>query len=152
MTTLTGRRHSDKGAQLIELAIVTPLLVVVAAGIAESGLFFRCVQVTQNAAREGARLAAIPGSDQNNYAIVGVRVAEYITQSGLTGAVTTATSTVAIPIGPGLNANGVQVVVTYTYNCLFLGPALGLINGTFVPTMTYQTGAQMRTQIAAVAP
>jgi len=144
--------HSERGAALLELAIVTPVLMLIFAGIAESGLFFRSVEVTQNAAREGVRLAALPGSEYNNYAVVDARVAEYITQSGLTGAVTTTTSTVAIPIGGGLNANGVQVTVTYTYNCLFLGRVIGLMNGTFVPTMTYQTGALMRTEMGAVGP
>lgn len=146
------RRHSEKGAALLELAIVTPLLMLIFAGIAESGFFFRSMEVTQNAAREGARLGALPGSEQNNYAIVSTRVSEYITQSGLTGAVTTTTNTVAIPIGGGLNANGVQVTVTYTYNCRFLGPVIGIMNGTFVPSLTYQTGALMRTEIGAVAP
>jgi hypothetical protein len=47
---------------------------------------------------------------------------------------------------------GVQVTVTYTYDCQFLGPVIALMNGTFTPTMTYQTGALMRTQVAALAP
>jgi Flp pilus assembly protein TadG len=145
-------RHSERGAQLLELAIVTPLLMLVFAGIAESGLFFRSVEVTQNAAREGARLAVLPGGDVNNYAMVRARVADYIAQSGLTGTVATTATPQVIPLPGGINATGVQVTVTYTYNCLFLGPVIGLMNGTFTPTMTYQTGALMRTQVAALVP
>jgi Flp pilus assembly protein TadG len=146
------RRHSEKGSQLVELAIVTPLLMLVFAGIAESGMFFRSVEIAQNAAREGARIAVLPGGDVNNYAMVQARVASYIAQSGLTGNVVVSASPTMTPIAAGLNATGVQVTVTYTYNCQFLGPVIGLMNGAFNPTWTYQTGALMRTQVAPVAP
>jgi Flp pilus assembly protein TadG len=146
------RRYSERGSQLVELAIVTPLLMLVFAGIAESGMFFRSVEIAQNAAREGARIAVLPGGEANNYAMVQTRVSDYIAQSGLTGTVTVTATPTTIPITAGLNAAGVQVTVTYTYDCQFLGPVIGLMNGIFNPTWTYQTGALMRTQIAAVAP
>jgi hypothetical protein len=57
-----------------------------------------------------------------------------------------------ISLPSGMTANGVRVTVTYTYTCLLLGPIVGLVNGTFADSITYQSTALMRTQVAAVVP
>ena len=50
--------RSEHGQNLIELAIVTPLLVLLLTGVADLGrAFFSYIQIT-NAAREGARAAS----------------------------------------------------------------------------------------------
>jgi hypothetical protein len=56
-------------------------------------------------------------------------------------------SPVPIDLGGGLTGSGVQVTLTYTHSFLFIGPVMGLINGTFANTLTYQTMAQMRTEV-----
>jgi Flp pilus assembly protein TadG len=146
------RARSERGTQLVELAIVTPLLMLVFAGIAESGMFFRCMEVTQSAVREGARISSLPGADLNNYAMVRGRITDYISQARLTGNTVVTATPRPVAIGGGLTANGVQVTVTYTYNCRFLPNVFGLFNGNYTPTFTFQTGALMRTQVAALAP
>ena len=66
----------DRGSQLIEFAFVAPLLLVVVFGIANFGLMFQRYEVLTNAAREGARVAALPGYGS---ADVQARVDQYLT-------------------------------------------------------------------------
>ena len=47
-------RHNQKGAALIEFAIVLPLLLLLVFGAIEFGLLFYNKQVITNASREGA--------------------------------------------------------------------------------------------------
>ncbi len=53
----------ERGAALLELALVLPLLLVVIAGIVDFGFAFQRFEVITNAAREGARL----GTELDNY-------------------------------------------------------------------------------------
>jgi Flp pilus assembly protein TadG len=151
------RLHSEKGAALVEMAIVTPVLLLIFAGIAEFGFLFRTFEVTTNAAREGARLAALPGNEENAYDIVTDRVRDYLLDAGLTafapdqGGFTVAAAPESIALG-ALSANGARVTVTYTYRCRLLGPAAVLMNGSFTNEITFQSIAVMRTEIAAVGP
>jgi hypothetical protein len=57
------RRPRDRGAALIEAAIVTPVFVLVLFFILELGLLFRDSLTTDNASREGARAASTQGND-----------------------------------------------------------------------------------------
>ena len=59
--TLRSRWLSEDGAQLIEFALVLPMLLLVVLGIAEFGFIFQRYEVLTNAAREGARIAVLPG-------------------------------------------------------------------------------------------
>lgn len=54
----SARRGSSSGTQLLEFALVLPLLVVFAVAIFDFGAAFNLKQKLNNAAREGARLAA----------------------------------------------------------------------------------------------
>ena len=47
----------------MEFALVLPLLLFVVLGIAEFGFIFQRYEVVTNAAREGARMAVLPGYD-----------------------------------------------------------------------------------------
>ena len=145
---------SERGAALVEMAIATPALLLIFAGIAESGLLLRSFEVAIIAAREGARLAVLPGNEENDYATVRARVDSYLAETRLTSPAdptppTVAITEEAIDILPGVTANGVRGTVTYTSDCLCLGPVVGLFNGTFTDTITYQSTAVMRTQVAA---
>jgi Flp pilus assembly protein TadG len=149
--SLWHRFVSDSGSQLVELALVLPILLLLIAGIAEFGMLFQSYETTTNAAREGARLAVLPGNEADDYAVVRARVNDYMTTSALPGTFTTAVVSQGLPVVGGATANGVRVTVTYTYNALFIGPIAGLINQTFTNTITYQTTALMRTHAEAVA-
>lgn len=51
-------RRSERGANLVELAVVTPLLLLLIAGVVDLGRSFQTYIVLTNAAREGARTGA----------------------------------------------------------------------------------------------
>ena len=56
------RQNSERGAALIEAALVTPVFLLVLFSIMEMGLLFRDSLTTDNASREGARAASTRGS------------------------------------------------------------------------------------------
>ena len=91
MAPLNIRRRlmCDRGAELIEFALVTPLLLLLVFGVANFGLMFQRYEVLTNAAREGARVAALPtygSADVTN------RVTQYLAGSGVTVCVNTRNS------------------------------------------------------------
>ena len=63
MATLNRRRRwaSDRGAELIEMAVVLPLLMLLMFGIIDFGFMFQRYVVLTNAAMEGARVGILPG-------------------------------------------------------------------------------------------
>ena len=52
-------QHSRVGVVTVEMALVTPLLLVLLFGIIEFGLIFKDVSIMRQAAREGVRAAAV---------------------------------------------------------------------------------------------
>src|SRR6187399_1126377 len=75
-TTPSRRRfRSQRGAAMIEAAMTLPLLLLVCVGILEFGRAYQTWQVLTNAAREGARIAVLPGMDDT---AVRTRVREYM--------------------------------------------------------------------------
>jgi hypothetical protein len=64
-------RASERGAAIIEAAIVTPLFFLMIFGLLEFGLLFRDSLTTDNAAHQGARAASVSGSAANtDYLII----------------------------------------------------------------------------------
>ena len=55
------RLKTERGAELIEFALVFPLLLFIILGIVDFGFLFQRMEVVTNAAREGARIAVLPG-------------------------------------------------------------------------------------------
>lgn len=55
----------DRGANLVEFAIVAPLLLILLLGIIEFGLLFAHYNEVRHGAREGARYAAVSRPDYN---------------------------------------------------------------------------------------
>src|SRR5687767_1364031 len=83
VTRLRNRAADDRGAELIEFALVFPILLLLVAGIADFGFLFQRYEVVTNAAREGARIAVLP-----SYTVADVqqRVTNYLASGGLTAA------------------------------------------------------------------
>jgi Flp pilus assembly protein TadG len=54
-----GRRHSERGAAAVELALVLPILLLLVFGIVEFGRSYNIQISLTGAAREGARVMAI---------------------------------------------------------------------------------------------
>ena len=64
MHRILNRARDERGAAAVEMAIVLPLLILILFGIVEFSIYFNRLQGLQAAAREGARVAALPQSTQ----------------------------------------------------------------------------------------
>jgi hypothetical protein len=150
MATLMRRlRRSgcgDSGQALVEFAMVLPVFLLVFAGMADFAMLFKSYQTSLNAAREGARIAVLQGYDANSYAQPIARAKIYMTTSGLACGSTCVfvDPSIDVPIGPGKNIKGVRVRVRYTYNFLFIGRIVGLMNGTFRSNLPFEVSSTMR--------
>ena len=62
MAALSTRRRlrSERGAEIIEMALVTPIFLIIIAAMFDFGFLFRNWEVATNAAREGARIGLLP--------------------------------------------------------------------------------------------
>lgn len=141
--------RSERGAELVEFALVLPLLLLLIAGIADFAFLFHSMEVSTNAAREGARLATLPGYDLNDWEAVKTRVTEYLDAGGLKGVHSTVVTNVALPIGGGKTAQGVSVSVTYTYDYFLIEPIAALLSQNFASVNTYTVVSSMRKEIQA---
>jgi hypothetical protein len=55
--------HRERGANLVEFALVVPIVLLVVIGILEVGVAFRDLLAVSNAAKEGVRVMAAMGDD-----------------------------------------------------------------------------------------
>jgi Flp pilus assembly protein TadG len=146
--TALARLKSERGAELIEFALVFPLLLLVVLGIVDFGFVFQRMEVVTNAAREGARIAVLPGYATTD---VQARVQNYIQTGGVptkAGNPVIAVTDVSIPTGVGgPNLTGKRVQVTYTHSYLFIGPVASWFGGSFT-TVPIAAVAIMRDEVA----
>ncbi|MGI9666775.1 MAG: TadE/TadG family type IV pilus assembly protein [Acidimicrobiia bacterium] len=63
MTTNQSKLRSDRGAALVEMALILPLFVLLVFGMMEAGWAFAQANDIRHGAREGARLAAVDHGD-----------------------------------------------------------------------------------------
>jgi Flp pilus assembly protein TadG len=70
----------ERGAELIEMAIITPVLLLIIAAIFDFAMMFRSWEVVTNAAREGARIGVLPSYSAED---IRLRVREYMRVSGV---------------------------------------------------------------------
>jgi Flp pilus assembly protein TadG len=143
---IAALRSRDDGAELIEMAIVLPLLLLLVMGIVDFGFLFQRYVVLTNAAAEGARVASLPGYTA---ADVTARVAAYAAESLPAGAVVNA-NTVAVSLPGGAGAGpwpGSQVTVTHVYNLQYVGPIATLFGGAPYGSVTLTSVATMRHQV-----
>ena len=110
-------RNTDRrGTAAVEMAVVTPLLLLLTFGLLEYGwLFLKSEQIT-NAARSGARYAAtavVTTSGQVTGS--GSPAVQFLTASGIP--VTAGTITVPTGVTPG-TGNPVTVTVTVPYSSI----------------------------------
>ena len=148
VTVRPGRRSlwkCERGAELVEFALVFPTLLLVMLGIMDFGFMFQRYEVLTNAAREGARVAILPGYQD---ADVTARVNAYLTAAGLTAPVTV---TVAAPQSLDVGGQCITVrPVTVSYNYTFMfGSFLAFFGEPALGTKALNATAAMRTEIAA---
>jgi hypothetical protein len=143
--------RSARGAELIEMALILPLLLVIVAGIIDFGFLFQRFVVLTNAAREGARVAVLPGylpvdgeGNPITTAIEG-RVRDYV-RDGLgepTANPGVFVTRDALTAGFPAPVQLVRVRATLDYDYLILGPVAALLGGNF-DSITLEARATMR--------
>ena len=143
-----AKTNSERGAALLEVALTLPLLLLVAVGIFEFGRAYQTWQILTNAAREGARVAVLPGTDDE---AVEERVQEYLTAGLLTEAESadvTIDRDTEISLGDGTaSASTVQIDYPFTFMVL-QGVAKLVVNGsTAGDPLTMTTSATMRNEM-----
>jgi Flp pilus assembly protein TadG len=114
-----------KGAALVELAIVLPLLLMLTIGVIHySWLFLKAQQIT-NAARSGARVAIRPDATTND---VQLAVNNALTYAGIGGAAPVPQITPSIDPGMG---NEVTVRLTVSTDPA-INPGVSLLRNSFL--------------------
>lgn len=147
-------QREESGQALAEMALVTPILLVLVFGIVEFGAAWRSYQVITNAAREGARRAVMAEGlvDTSEAAVLGI-VEDVMTSGGLDydpGQVTFSCNGGAGSLcGPGARGAAEEVAIDYPYEFVFIGPLLdlacvGCADG--FGTITLSTSSVMRSE------
>jgi len=143
-----ARTTSERGQALLEVALTLPLLLLVAVGIFEFGRAYQTWQILTNAAREGARIAVLPGTDDD---AVEERVHDYL-EAGLIPDPDDADVTIdrdtTVAIGAG-TASASRVDVAYPFTFIVLQPVAQLVVGgsTVGVPLTMTTSATMRNEM-----
>jgi Flp pilus assembly protein TadG len=147
-SNVASRLRGEKGAELLEFAIVLPMLLVVFAAMIDFAVLFQRYQVVTNAAREGARVGTLPDYGTSD---VRARVKTYLTQSGLKAtAPVPGVSYTSMEVTPGGATMGVvTVTVQYPHQFIFLGPAISLVGGSPYADIMLAAAATMRQELAA---
>jgi Flp pilus assembly protein TadG len=130
------RLRNERGQALLETAITLPIILLVCVGIFEFGRAYQVQQVLTNAAREGARIACLPGTTD---ALVNTTVRTYLTNGGLTPV--DAAIVRNVPFSGTTTAS--RVTISYPFNFMVLNPVARLI------TRTSTLGAGVLTMQAA---
>lgn len=135
------RFRGERGSALVEAAITVPIILLIAVGIFEFGRAYQTWQILTNAAREGARVAVLPGSTN---AGVTSRVRSSM-ESGQLSKYGTAPVTVnrndSITVdGEAVSAS--KVTVDYPFDFMVLLPVARLIT----PTTTLGSSITMRAE------
>jgi Flp pilus assembly protein TadG len=147
MATVTRRPrwHSERGAELIEMVVVLPLLLMVLFGIIDFGFMFQRYVVLTNAAMEGARVGILPGYTN---ADAQTRATTYAATGGVPGTVTAVATNVTLPEPGGGTWPGVQVQVNHFYNYQYIGPIVAIFGGSF-SSVNLTARAIMRRQLGS---
>ncbi len=142
VVTRVGFR-SERGAEVIEMALVTPLLLLLMFGIVEFGFLFQRYVVLTNAAAEGARVATLPGYTEAD----GIaRAQAYAQNGGVDGEVEATVAPVMLPGATGDPWPGREVTVTHVYPLAYISPLAALVGGTSATSVTLTARSTMRMQ------
>jgi hypothetical protein len=148
VTRNSGRWSAESGAELIEFALVLPLLLLVVLGIIDFGFLFQRYEVVTNAAREGARVAVLPGYADSD---VVARVNQFLTAGGLTGPHDAPVVAHPAPVSvSGYCAAVTTVTVTYPHTYSFVGWIAGYFGaGGLVAGTSLTATSEMRNELPA---
>jgi Flp pilus assembly protein TadG len=119
------RPNKEKGASLVEFAILAPLFVVLLFSLVEFGLAMYSKGMITNASREGARFGVVYATPRKTTAEITSKVQEYLTSAGFLSTVNINVTGAQGSSGSPLN---VSVIYPYTFQVLpsfvagFTGP------------------------------
>lgn len=114
--------RNERGAALLEAAITIPLILLISVAIFEFGRAYQTWQVLTNAAREGARVAVINGTTDDQ---IRSAVHNYMTVGGLDKY---SDDMVNINRTAPLGAStGSQITVNYPFDFIVLNPVAQLV-------------------------
>lgn len=130
-------RQSDAGQSLVEFTLILPLLLILLFAIVDFGRAFYTWNSLSNAAREGARVAAVQGSNaQINSAVTAAM-----------GGLTTTSPTLTRTYTNVQAAKGETVTVTLNYQFTYvtpISPLLVFIGGSSIANPTLTSTSAMR--------
>jgi len=148
MQRLRARARSERGAEIIEMAIVAPIFAMLLAAMFDFGFLFRNWELVTNAAREGARVGVLP-----SYACDGStndvedRIDAYMASSGISSGYTVALNTQAVATAAGtFTACVVRVELTQPLPTLSV---IGTLTGGSFSSVMVAANAVMRTEAQA---
>ena len=130
---------NERGAALLETAVTIPLILLISVAIFEFGRAYQTWQVLTNAAREGARVAVISGTTDDQ---VRAAVRTYMTAGRLNAAATAPIDVDRVrPLG---DRTGSAITISYPFEFIVLNPVVQLV----VPDST--TGAPLTMSAFAI--
>lgn len=137
------RIRNQRGAALLETAITIPIILLVSVSIFEFGRAYQTWQVLTNAAREGARVAVLPDTTDDQ---IRSTVTSYMTSGRLT-AVGGASISVVRNVAFG-STTASRVTITYPFTFIVLNPVARLVRSgtTTGAPLTMQAAALMRNE------
>ena len=135
--------EGERGSELIEFALVFPLLLMVVLAIVDFGFMFQRYEVVTNAAREGARIAVLAGYSSSD---IQTRVESYASAGGLPIAPTVAVTNTSITAGT-TTWPAKTVSVAYPHQYVFLGGIASWFGGSFT-SVTLTATSTMRTELS----
>ena len=127
MKRIWKTRKGEKGQNLVEFALVVPLLLLLVIGIAEFGRAWMTKNILTGAAREAVRIMAV---QTGNVATATARADNILNSAGITTGYNIDIPTTSVAFDP------VSVTVTYQFPILFAGFIPGLDNTTIPLTST----------------
>jgi Flp pilus assembly protein TadG len=144
--------RSERGASMVEFALVAPLLFVLLFGIIEFGLILYDQAFITNASREGARYAAMyyinPSGQPQQHACSDVQnyVTTYVTTNLIDFASPPASPTISCSLEQNDEGVGLMqsVTVSYPYKFLVSGSLITLTNGSVKNPLTLTATTVMR--------
>ena len=119
-TSILGDR---KGQNLVEFALLVPILLLIVFGIAEFGRAWMTRNILTGAAREAVRLAAVP-APAGGVSAASARANVILTSAGIT------TANVSVVDAPA-PFGAVSVTVTYDFPVVIIGFLPGLDTSSF---------------------
>jgi hypothetical protein len=78
-----GARSGERGAVVVEFALVTLMLILLLVGTTELGRAWYTVHVLTGAAREGARVGAMLGGGEDREAAIWARIGAVLNETGV---------------------------------------------------------------------